>query len=215
MRFSYNKILSFEFIVCFFYICVLLLSAFSPVYRILWCIENGIALMLLIFYAFLWHNGVRWSKASTIIVISACLMQTIGGYFTFAEVPGGEWLLLLGAAGRNNFDRLGHLFCGLLSFPLLEAIYQKRIMSSCLLAALFCFLIMSGIGALYEQIEWGIVQIVETSTGLTYIAKQGDEWDPQADMFCCSVGAFIGVLICSLKYLHLSRTPSPRNNNAA
>ena len=103
-------------------------------------------------------------------------------------------MILLGHPGRNNFDRLGHILCGALSFPFLEYL-QKVDTRHYIFNGLLTFLAISGIAALYEEFEWAVIQITEAQTGLTYVGMQGDEWDAQADMFCCSFGALTGIVL--------------------
>ena len=131
-----SKIGVFETILFAIYFIILFLTSLCPIYRILWCIESGIGVALFIFYLLFLRNGINWTKTSTFIIIAACIMQTIGGFYTFQNVPYGEFIFILGALGRNNFDRLGHLFCGLLSFPLLEIIEKKQLINSIFLSTL-------------------------------------------------------------------------------
>lgn len=190
-----TKVSWFEKNIVIAYLLLIVATAFNPLSRSLWIIENSIALLLLGILVLIRLHGFIWSYTAIIIVIIACIMQTIGGYYTFLEVPYGEDLTLFGENGRNNFDRLGHFWCGMLAFPIFEYVVKKKIIRGKIYSYLFIVLFCSGIGAIYEQIEWGIVNIVEYSTGLTYIAKQGDEWDPQIDMFCCTVGSIIGIIL--------------------
>lgn len=190
----FDKFSIFEKIIIPAYLILVFLTSFTPAYRTLWLIENGIAFALLGTYLLIKYFGFNWSRMALIVIIIACCMQTIGGYYTFINVPYGGCLDFFGAADRNNFDRLGHFMCGMVAYPLTEYVIRKKIIPSKIYALFFIVLTLAGIGAIYELIEWGIVQIVEKSTGLTYIAKQGDEWDAQADMFCCTIGAIIGFL---------------------
>jgi len=191
---STHKVSVYEIVLLTLYFFVFIFFSFFPAFRVLWCIENSISFFLLGVIIWLRFSGMQWSKTALMIVLFACISQTLGGYFTFQKVPGGELLSLLGHTGRNNFDRLGHFLCGFLSFPLLEYL-QKENADHKILNGVFAVLTMSGIAALYEEFEWGVVQITEARTGLTYIGMQGDEWDAQADMFCCSIGAIAGVLL--------------------
>ncbi len=50
-----------------------------------------------------------------ILIHSVILM--VGGHYTYAEVPVGDWVRDLTGGERNNYDKLGHLAQGFIPRP--------------------------------------------------------------------------------------------------
>ena len=111
-------------------------------------------------------------------------------------------MTILGPAGRNNFDRLGHFFCGLLTYPVFEFIRERKIVYSTLWAFVLSAMGIMGIAALYELFEWLDFIIAEIRFGEIFLGTQGDPWDAQADMFMCLLGSvFSGIIfLCKLRF---------------
>ena len=47
----------------------------------------------------------------TLILIHTIILM-VGGHYTYAEVPIGDWLRDFSGGERNNYDKLGHLAQG-------------------------------------------------------------------------------------------------------
>ena len=110
-------------------------------------------------------------------------------------------MTVFGPIGRNNFDRLGHFFCGLLTYPIFEFIKERKIACSSIWAFIFSAMGVMGIAALYELFEWLDFIIAEVRFGEIFLGTQGDPWDAQADMFMCLLGCISSgiIFLCSRK----------------
>lgn len=188
-----NEKIPLVLLVSYLFLCLGL--SFNPTYRPAWVFENVTVWVALIPIIGMYLRGLKLSNTSYILIWTAMCLHTVGGYHTFSKVPLGEWLVYLGDGGRNNYDRLGHLFLGGFTYPLLELNDRFRLVNTRSVALGVCILIMLAVGALYEIWEWLAVCITEHNTGLTYVGAQGDEWDAQADMLCCLVGSVVVAIL--------------------
>ena len=147
---------------------------------------GGIALL-----SVLYIKGIRLSVVSLLIVLIAACLHTIGGHYTFAHVPCGEWIGQCFGIERNCYDRLGHFVCGLLAIPVFDVLSKCRI--NLLQVLIFGTLSVMGVAALYEIFEWCSTSLLDKHTFEVYVAIQGDPWDAQKDMFLCFCGALLSV----------------------
>ena len=193
--FSNNKYSDFEINLFVSYLIVCIVLSIKPYHRLTWLVENFTVWICLIPLFYIRITKYRFSNIALFIIFIASILHTIGGYFTFQHVPGGEYIYFLGQCGRNNFDRLGHLLCGLLTYPFLEFIVARKIILSRKIASIFSVLCIMGIAALYELIEWLDFIVAEIRFSELFLATQGDSWDAQADMFMCLIGSIIAICI--------------------
>jgi putative membrane protein len=118
----------------------------------------------------------------------------IGGYYTYAEVPAGEWVRDTLNLSRNPYDRLGHFMQGFV--PAL--VYRELLIPKTNLkpGALFNLIVCSfclSFSALYEMLEWAAA--VSLGQGAdAFLGTQGDQWDTQWDMFLALIGAIFALL---------------------
>ena len=199
--FNDNRYSDFEINILLSYLCICLTLSFSPYHRLTWLVENATVWLCTWLVLYIRVKKHRFSKLSLLILFIAAVLHTIGGYFSFQLVPGGKLLTVLGPIGRNNFDRLGHFFCGLLTYPIFEFIKEKKIAYSSIWAFIFSAMGVMGIAALYELFEWLDFIIAEVRFGEIFLGTQGDPWDAQADMFMCLLGCISSgiIFLCSRK----------------
>lgn len=207
--FTDKRYSDFEINILLSYCCVCVILSFAPYHRLTWFVENATVWLCAAIVLYVRVKKHRFSKLSLLILFIAAVLHTIGGYFSFQLVPGGTFLTILGPAGRNNFDRLGHFFCGLLTYPVFEFIRERKIVYSTLWAFVLSAMGIMGIAALYELFEWLDFIIAEIRFGEIFLGTQGDPWDAQADMFMCLLGSiFSGIIfLCKLRFESL------HNNN--
>ncbi|WP_293880390.1 DUF2238 domain-containing protein [Sphingomonas sp.] len=143
----------------------------------------------------------RWPLSNKAVgaLLLFWLLHTLGGRYTYSNVPYDEWAQLLtghtisGAFGlaRNGYDRLVHLTFGLLwVLPFAEAMrrYSRMGWRASLWTA---FLFVGAVSALYEIFEWLLTVILAPGMADDYNGQQGDAWDAQKDMATAIVGAAI------------------------
>ena len=52
------------------------------------------------------------TRLAYVLILIHCVILMVGGHYTYAEVPAGEWFRDLFDPPRNNYDKLGHLAQG-------------------------------------------------------------------------------------------------------
>ncbi|MGK5681612.1 DUF2238 domain-containing protein [Actinoplanes sp. URMC 104] len=148
-----------------------------------------------------------------ILIHSVILM--IGGHWTYAEVPAGDWVRDGLGLARNPYDRLGHFAQGFV-----PAIVAREILLRCTplrpgrwLAALVLCVVMA-VSATWELFEW-LSAVVGGSSADDFLGTQGDVWDTQWDMFMAGVGAITSLLLLSRLHDKQLRGLSPTDTGAA
>jgi len=134
-----------------------------------------------------------------LILIHAIILM-VGGHFTYAEVPLGDWLRDLVGGGRNNYDKLGHLAQGFIPVMIArEIMIRKKVVA---VKGWLTFLLLSVVlafSAFYELIEWWAA-LVSSEAAESFLGTQGYVWDTQSDMLWALCGAILALL--SLSKLH-------------
>jgi hypothetical protein len=76
-----------------------------------WCLEVAPAV---IGGVVLWFTRERFPLTTLVyvLILIHCIILMIGGHYTYAEVPLGEWVRELVDGSRNNYDKLGHFVQG-------------------------------------------------------------------------------------------------------
>ena len=127
------------------------------------------------------------------------LVLILGGHYTYARVPLGQWLQDLCHLSRNHYDRFGHFAQGFFPAILAREILLRR--SPLVRGGWLFFLVVCvclAFSAFFEMIEWWSA-ITLGSAADAFLATQGDPWDTHWDMFWAMVGA-IGSLCLLARY---------------
>ena len=170
-------------------LAVLIWSGIGPHERDVWWMEVapvilGGGALLLRWRAFPWTPLACWW------VTLFSLVLCVGGHYTYARVPAGEWLREALDLQRNHYDRLGHVLQGVI-----PALLAREMLLRCTPLrrgkALFwiCASIALAISAMYELIEWWTAVLVAPEAGIAFLGSQGDVWDAQWDMALALSGA--------------------------
>jgi putative membrane protein len=125
-----------------------------------------------------------------LLAIHAVILM-VGGHWTYARVPAGDWVRDALHLQRNPYDRLGHLAQGfvpailarevlLRTSPLRPGKWLAVIVSSICLAVSAC----------YEFVEWWTA-LLAGGGAVDFLATQGDPWDTQWDMLCALIGSIL------------------------
>ena len=128
------------------------------------------------------------------LILLHALVLMIGGHYTYAEVPIGNWVRDAFGLARNHYDRLGHLMQGFV-----PAIVGRELLlrTSPLRRGRWLFVLVTasclGISALYELVEWWTA-LATGAAATAFLGTQGDPWDTQWDMFSALVGAIVAQL---------------------
>lgn len=179
---------------------VLIWSAIHPYDRLTWWLE--VAPVFGGFIALFMVQRKNWTfcNLSLWLIGIHMIVLIIGGHYTYARVPMGDWAKETFDLSRNHYDRLGHILQGLTPAILCrevfirEGIVTKRGWSSVLTVSL-CM----AISAIYELIEWAAA-LLSAEAAESFLGTQGDNWDTQIDMFCALIGATAAVTF--LRFFH-------------
>lgn len=136
------------------------------------------------------------------------LVLMLGGHYTYAQVPLGEWAKEAFGFARNHYDRLGHLMQGFVPAILAREVYLRR---SPLRPGGWLRLAVTSVclafSALYELIEWAAA-LATGEAATAFLGTQGDVWDTQWDMFLALCGALLAqALLARLHDRQLARVP--------
>jgi putative membrane protein len=133
---------------------------------------------------------------TALLAIHACILM-LGGKYTYAEVPLGNWARDAFGLARNHYDRVGHFAQGFVPAILAREILWRR--SPLRGSRWLPFVVVSvclAFSACYEFLEWWTA--LATGEGATaFLGTQGDVWDTQWDMFLALVGATTAMLTLS------------------
>ena len=131
-----------------------------------------------------------------LILIHAVILM-VGGHYTYAEVPLGDWLRDLTGGDRNNYDKLGHLAQGFIPVMIArEVIIRNNVVAvrAWLGFLLICFAL--AVSAFYELIEWWAA-LLSAEAADAFLGTQGYVWDTQSDMFWALCGSVLALITLS------------------
>jgi putative membrane protein len=171
----------------------LIVSGIDPHDRFTWFLEIAPILIAVPILVATYHRFRLTRLAYRLILLHAVVLM-IGGHYTYAEVPIGNWVRDALGLARNHYDRLGHLMQGFV-----PAIVGRELLlrTSPLRRGRWLFALVTlsclGISALYEFFEWWTA-LATGAAATAFLGTQGDPWDTQWDMFCALVGAIVAQL---------------------
>lgn len=147
------------------------------------------------------------------LILAHAVVLMVGGHWTYARVPAGDWFADAFGLARNHYDRLGHLFQGFVPAIVVRELLLRRtpLGPGAWLAGLV-FWVCLGFSAFYELIEWWVALLSEEAAE-SFLGTQGDVWDTQWDLFLCGVGAAAALL--ALSRIHdraLGLAPGPERS---
>jgi putative membrane protein len=164
--------------------------------RFTWAMENvpvwiGLALL------FNYRNSFPLSNLCIALLGIHGLILAVGGHYTYAKVPLGDWAAATFHLARNPYDRLGHLAQGFIPAILVrELILRTSPVRKGKLLAFICVTTCMGFSAFYEFIEWWTA-LATGEAAEDFLGTQGDPWDTQWDMFMATLGASLALLTLS------------------
>ena len=182
-----------------------------------------VALLLIVAVVFGWsgiepHDYLTWFlEVAPVIIGAAILIPTyrrfqltdllyvllaihavilmVGGHYTYAEVPLGEWVKDALDIERNHYDRLGHFAQGFVPAILArEILLRKRVVSGRAWLFTIVVSICLAFSAVYELVEW-TAAVLSAEAAESFLGTQGDAFDTQKDMALALVGAIVAQLV--------------------
>jgi putative membrane protein len=181
------------------FLSVLTWSAIEPADGLTWWMEVIPAIVGFIVLIMTRKRFPLTELVYFLILVHAIILM-VGGHYTYAEVPFGDWLRDLVDGGRNNYDKLGHLAQGFIPVMIArEIMIRNKVVA---VKGWLTFLLLSVVlafSAFYELIEWWAA-LVSSEAAESFLGTQGYVWDTQSDMLWALCGAILALL--SLSKLH-------------
>lgn len=148
------------------------------------------------------RHGWRFSSFVMVWIALHMIVLLVGGHYTYARVPLGDWVGDLFGLQRNHYDRLGHIMQGLVPALVCREIFQRlRVINRRGWLAFCVVCVALAISATYELIEWAAA-LVSAEAAESFLGTQGDDWDTQWDMFLALNGALFAVLVLARAHDH-------------
>lgn len=166
--------------------------AINPVSRDVWIAEVTPVIIIFLLLV-VTYPRFRFSNLAYGLMAFWMFWHTIGGHYTFANVP-FDWFNQLLGSERNHFDRIGHFSVGFYAFAMTEWLLINRHCRPILASVFSLFFIMS-IAAAYEIIEWWYAVAEGGEAGIEFLGSQGDIWDAQKDMLSDTLGAIAALVL--------------------
>jgi putative membrane protein len=124
-------------------------------------------------------------------------LHTIGGHYTFANVPFG-FVTDLFWFERNHFDRIAHFSVGFYAYPLAEILVRHYKVQHNFIIYFFPLCFIAAVAGIYEVIEWIYADLSAPEAGLAFLWSQWDIWDAQKDILADTLGAIFSLSIFAL-----------------
>lgn len=175
-------------------------SAWAPKDRFTWWLEVAPVFAGL---ALAWAVRGRFALSRMLLVLLwlHAVILLVGGRYTYAEVPFGDWVRELTGGTRNNFDKLGHFAQGFVPVLLTREILLRasplgdaagRATSAWL--GFLCGSVALAFSAFYELIEWVAAELSGEGAE-AFLGTQGYVWDTQTDMALALAGAVVALVV--------------------
>lgn len=176
------------------FLAVLAWSGIAPHDYPTWFLE---VLPALIGGAVLWATRRRFpltTLAYLLILVHAIILM-VGGHYTYAEVPLGDWLREAFDQSRNNYDKIGHFAQGFVpAIVAREVVVRLGVFTSVNWRNFFIVCFCLAVSAFYELIEWWVALLSEEAAE-SFLGTQGYAWDTQSDMGIALTGAILALLL--------------------
>lgn len=174
------------------YLLALLVSAIQPYDYYTWLLEVApslIALPILL----LTYRRFRLSNVLYGLITFHALVLILGGHYTYARVPLGEWARDAFDLSRNHYDRFGHFVQGVTPVIVAREIVLRRSdLRRGALLSILCVCAALAVSAVYELVEW-VAAVASGSAATEFLGTQGDPWDTQKDMGMALLGALFAL----------------------
>jgi putative membrane protein len=186
-------------------LAALAFSAIHPHDRLTWVLEVFPFFIAVPILIATWRRFPLTPLLYRLILVHAVILF-MGGHYTYAEVPLGDWLRGLFELERNPYDRIGHFAQGFVPAILAREVLLRR--TPLVRGGWLFFLVASvclAVSACYEFIEWWSALLLGQGAD-AFLGSQGDPWDTQWDMFTALLGAVSAqITLVRLHDRHLAR----------
>ncbi|MCH7835097.1 MAG: DUF2238 domain-containing protein [Proteobacteria bacterium] len=176
------------------FVIVLAWSGVGPMDYLTWAME---VVPAVVGAAVLWttRNSFPLTSLTYILILIHCIILMIGGHYTYAEVPLGDWVRDLFDHSRNNYDKVGHFAQGFIpAIVAREVLIRLSVFNSKRWRDFFIVCLCLAISAFYELIEWWVAALSGEGAD-AFLGTQGYAWDTQSDMALALLGAILALLM--------------------
>jgi len=173
---------------------VFIWSAIGPADTTIWVLEVAPAVIGAII-VFLTRKKFPLTTLTYVLILAHCVVLMVGGHYTYAEVPLGDWVRDAFDQSRNNYDKLGHFVQGFVPAMIArEIVVRLQVFNFVGWRNFFIACFCLAVAAFYELIEWWTAVLAGESAD-AFLSTQGYVWDTQADMWTALVGAILALLL--------------------
>lgn len=157
-------------------VAALALSARGPRDRTTWFLETVWVLVGLPLIVLTWRRFPLTDLLCVLLAVHALVLM-VGGHYTYAQVPLGDWVRDAFGLDRNPYDRLGHLMQGFVPAVLVREVLSRtsplrgsRWPAPLTVCACLAF------SAVFEMLECAAA-VIGGQAADAFLATQGDVWD--------------------------------------
>ena len=178
------------------FVAVLVWSGIGPHDYPTWALEVAPAVIggIVLWYT---RESFPLTPLVYVLVLLHCIILIVGGHYTYAEVPIGDWVAEQFGQSRNNYDKLGHFAQGFVPAVVArEILVRKKVVPSARWRDFFVVSFCLGFSAFYELIEWWVALLSEEAAD-SFLGTQGYVWDTQSDMAWALFGAVLALVSLS------------------
>jgi putative membrane protein len=176
------------------FLAVLIWSGIEPKDYMTWCLEVAPAVIGGIV---LWFTRDRFPLTTLVyvLILIHCVILMVGGHYTYAEVPLGEWAREVFDGSRNNYDKLGHFVQGFIpAIVARELVIRLGVFNSDRWRNFFIVCFCLAFSAFYELIEWWVALLSDEAAD-AFLGTQGYVWDTQSDMGWALLGSVTALVL--------------------
>ena len=142
------------------------------------------------------HRKFPLSTLCLVLLALHSLVLAVGGHYTYAKVPLGDWAREAFHLSRNHYDRLGHFAQGFVPAVLVREILVRQLVLRGRAVAVLTVACCLAFSAFYELIEWWTA-VATGDNATAFLGTQGDVWDTQWDMCFALIGSIVALLTMS------------------
>lgn len=177
-------------------IALLAISGIHPSERGTWWMETAPIFIGVPILIYSWGRFPLTPLLYVLIALHAVILLT-GGAYTYAKVPVGFWVQDTFHLSRNPYDKLGHIWQGLVpALVARELFIRHRIVRPGAWPSILGVTVALSVSLIYELIEWGAAVALGQGAD-AFLGTQGDVWDTQSDMGMAVIGALFAVSLLS------------------
>jgi putative membrane protein len=170
------------------FLMILVWSGYKPADRFVWFLEVLPAMLGALVLISIYPRIKLTMLVYGLIWLHALVLM-LGAHWTYADMPLFDWLQDEYGLARNYYDRVGHLFQGIVPAMITREVFiREAVVRGAKWRYFLVCCVALAISAFYEFTEWWIALASGTAAD-AFLATQGDVWDTQWDMLLALIGA--------------------------